>query len=157
MKTYKFRINGNEYNVEINSVEGNIADVTVNGAAYQVEMDASTSSATTAKTQSVNNTVAEPVEATKTAGASTSSATTTSTSSATAVGAGKPVTSPLPGVIIEVSVKEGQAVKAGQKVAVLEAMKMENEIQAPADGTVTAVLVNKGDSVLEGAEIVKIA
>lgn len=157
MKTYKFRINGNEYNVEINSVEGNIADVTVNGAAYQVEMDASTSSANAAKTQSVNNTVAEPVEATKTAGASASSATTTSASSATAVGAGKPVTSPLPGVIIEVSVKEGQAVKAGQKVAVLEAMKMENEIQAPADGTVTAVLVNKGDSVLEGAEIVKIA
>ena len=69
----------------------------------------------------------------------------------------KPVTSPLPGVIIEVSVKEGQTVKAGQKVAVLEAMKMENEIQAPADGTVTAILVNKGDSVLEGAEIVKIA
>ena len=72
-------------------------------------------------------------------------------------GAGKAVTSPLPGVIIEVSVKEGQAVKAGQKVAVIEAMKMENEIQASADGTVTAVLVNKGDSVLEGAEIVKIA
>ena len=72
-------------------------------------------------------------------------------------GAGKAVTSPLPGVIIEVSVKEGQAVKAGQKVAVIEAMKMENEIQAETDGTVTAVLVSKGDSVLEGAEIVKIA
>ena len=72
-------------------------------------------------------------------------------------GAGKAITSPLPGVIIEVSVKEGQAVKAGQKVAVIEAMKMENEIQASSDGTVTAVLVNKGDSVLEGAEIVKIA
>ena len=53
--------------------------------------------------------------------------------------------------------KEGQAVKAGQKVAVIEAMKMENEIQASSDGTVTAVLVNKGDSVLEGTEIVKIA
>ena len=72
-------------------------------------------------------------------------------------GAGKAVTSPLPGVIIEVAVKEGQAVKAGQKVAVIEAMKMENEIQAETDGTVTAVLVSKGDSVLEGAEIVKIA
>lgn len=60
-------------------------------------------------------------------------------------------------MIIEVSVKEGQAVKAGQKVAVIEAMKMENEIQAETDGTVTAVLVSKGDSVLEGAEIVKIA
>ena len=39
MKSYKFRINGNEYNVDINSVEGNIADVTVNGASYQVEME----------------------------------------------------------------------------------------------------------------------
>jgi biotin carboxyl carrier protein len=76
---------------------------------------------------------------------------------AKAAGEGQTVTSPLPGVIIEVSVKEGQAVKAGQKVAVIEAMKMENEIQAPADGTVTAVLVGKGDSVLEGAPVVKIA
>lgn len=73
MKTYKFRINGNEYNVEINSVEGNIADVTVNGADYKVEMDASTSSVSGARKN--NNVVAEPVEATKTAGASTSSAT----------------------------------------------------------------------------------
>ena len=164
MKTYKFKINGNEYNVEINSVEGNIADVTVNGASYQVEMEnapgtsASTSSATGAPASSVASTgsatgttsrnaakaVAEPVEA-------------PAAKQSAPAGAGKPVTSPLPGVIIEVSVKEGQTVKAGQKVAVLEAMKMENEIQAPADGTVTAILVNKGDSVLEGAEIVKIA
>ena len=162
MKTYKFKINGNEYNVEINSVEGNIADVTVNGASYQVEMDASaqfagsvasTGSATGTGNSAINNTsrnatqaVAEPVEAPA-----------PGPKPAAPAGAGKPVTSPLPGVIIEVSVKEGQAVKAGQKVAVLEAMKMENEIQAPADGTVTAILVNKGDSVLEGAEIVKIA
>ena len=158
MKTYKFRINGNEYNVEINSVEGNIADVTVNGAAYQVEMDASmvgeqcrttssvasASSATGTTGRNAAKAVAEPVEA-------------PAAKQSAPAGAGKPVTSPLPGVIIEVSVKEGQAVKAGQKVAVLEAMKMENEIQAPADGTVTAILVNKGDSVLEGAEIVKIA
>ena len=53
-------------------------------------------------------------------------------------------------------VKEGQAVKRGQKVAVIEAMKMENDILAESDGTVTAVLVNKGDSVLEGADIVTI-
>ena len=65
--------------------------------------------------------------------------------------------SPLPGVIVEVSVKEGQAVKAGQKVAVLEAMKMENEIPAPKDGTVTAIHVSKGDSILEGAPVVSIA
>ena len=147
MKSYKFRINGNESNVDINSVEGNIADVTVNGASYQVEME------------NAPATVQKPAQAPAAAVASTGSATTTTPApkAAAPAGAGKPVTSPLPGVIIEVSVKEGQTVKAGQKVAVLEAMKMENEIQAPADGTVTAILVNKGDSVLEGAEIVKIA
>ncbi len=146
MRSYKFKINGNEYNVDINSVEGNIANVTVNGATYEVEMDTPVSApvaAAAVKESSASpqndNQVAAPAPASKPAGA------------------GKAVTSPLPGVIIEVSVKEGQAVKAGQKVAVIEAMKMENEIQASADGTVTAVLVNKGDSVLEGAEIVKIA
>ena len=147
MKTYKFRINGNEYNVKINSVEGNLADVTVNGAAYKVEM--------------------ENVPATPAAPAATANPAAQARQDAPAAapakpapapaGAGKAITSPLPGVIIEVSVKEGQAVKAGQKVAVIEAMKMENEIQASSDGTVTAVLVNKGDSVLEGTEIVKIA
>ena len=66
------------------------------------------------------------------------------------------MTAPLPGVIIEVSVKVGDAVKAGDQVAVLEAMKMENAIEATCDGTVTAISVNKGDSVLEGAPIVTI-
>ena len=141
MKTYKFKINGNEYNVDINSVEGNIADVTVNGASYKVEMDTPVAPAA-------------PVSA---PAAPAPAAAAAAPAPAAPAGAGKAVTSPLPGVIIEVSVKEGQAVKAGQKVAVIEAMKMENEIQASSDGTVTAILVHKGDSVLEGAEIVKIA
>ncbi len=149
MKTYRFKINGNEYNVEIGSVEGNVADVTVNGASYKVEME---------NAPAVQAAPAAPKAAqTPAASAATVSAPAPAAAPAPASGSGKPVTSPLPGVIIEISVKEGQAVKAGQKVAVLEAMKMENEIQAPADGTVTAILVSKGDSVLEGAEIVKIA
>ncbi|MDD5915435.1 MAG: biotin/lipoyl-binding protein [Bacteroidales bacterium] len=147
MKSYKFKINGNEYNVEINSVEGSIADVTVNGTSYTVEME---------------NAPAAPAPAAPAAPAPVQAASSPAPAAQAApaakpAGAGKAVTSPLPGVIIEVSVKEGQAVKAGQKVAVIEAMKMENEIQAETDGTVTAVLVSKGDSVLEGAEIVKIA
>ena len=73
-----------------------------------------------------------------------------------ATGAGKTIKSPLPGIIISVDVKEGQAVKRGQKVAVIEAMKMENDILAECDGTVTAVHARKGDSVLEGADIVTI-
>ncbi|MBR1927517.1 MAG: biotin/lipoyl-binding protein [Bacteroidales bacterium] len=144
MKTYKFKINGNEYNVDINSVEGNIADVTVNGASYKVEMD----------TPVASPVAAAPAPSAAPAPAAAPAAPAPAKSAAS--GAGKAVTSPLPGVIIEVSVKEGQAVKAGQKVAVIEAMKMENEIQADVDGTVTAILVNKGDSVLDGAEIVKI-
>lgn len=147
MKTYKFRINGNEYNVEINSVEGNLADVTVNGAAYKVEME--NAPATPAATAATANPAAQARQ--------DAPAAAPAKPEAAPAGAGKAITSPLPGVIIEVSVKEGQAVKAGQKVAVIEAMKMENEIQASSDGTVTAVLVNKGDSVLEGTEIVKIA
>ena len=146
MRTYKFKINGNEYNVDINSVEGNIANVTVNGATYEVEMDTPVSAPVAAA--AVRDSSAAPQNDTQAPAPAPA---------AKPAGAGKAVTSPLPGVIIEVSVKEGQAVKAGQKVAVIEAMKMENEIQASADGTVTAVLVNKGDSVLEGAEIVKIA
>ena len=147
MKSYKFRINGNEYNVDINSVEGNIADVTVNGASYQVEMENAPAP------------VQKPAQAPATATtAPASSATTTPAPKAAApAGAGKPVTSPLPGVIIEVSVKEGQAVKAGQKVAVLEAMKMENEISATKSGTVAQINVTKGAVVETGTPLVVIA
>ena len=146
MRSYKFKINGNEYNVDINSVEGNIANVTVNGATYEVEMNTPVSAPVAAA--AVKDSSAAPKNDTQAPAPAPA---------AKPAGEGKAVTSPLPGVIIEVSVKEGQTVKAGQKVAVIEAMKMENEIQASSDGTVTAVLVNKGDSVLEGAEIVKIA
>lgn len=142
MKEYKLKINGNEYNVTINSTSGNIADVTVNGASYQVEMENSLPAAP----------AAAPAPTPQAAAAQTAQAPTAKPS-----GEGKPVTSPLPGVIIEISVKEGDTVAAGQKVAVLEAMKMENEIQADRAGTVTKINAAKGDSVLEGAAIVTIA
>ncbi len=144
MNTYKFKINGKEYEVAINSVEGKNASVTVNGAAYQVELENAPAAAPVA--------APAPAAATPAAAAAPAPA-----AKPAAAGAGKKVVSPLPGVIIEVSVKEGQAVKAGQKVAVIEAMKMENEIAAENDGTVTAIHVSKGDSVLEGADIVTIA
>ncbi len=144
MKTYKFKINGNDYSVDINSVEGNIADVTVNGASYKVEMEnAPVVPAAPAAAPVTATPAAAPAPAVQAAPA--------------ASGEGKPVQAPMPGVILEVSVKVGDKVKAGQKVAVLEAMKMENEIDASADGTVTAVLVSKGDSVNVDQDIVKIA
>lgn len=142
MKTYKLKINGNEYEVAINSVEGKIADVSVNGASYKVELE---------------NAPAAPVAPVAAAPVAAPAQQAAAPAPAAPAGAGTKVTSPLPGVIIEVSVKEGQTVKAGQKVAVIEAMKMENEIPASKDGTVTAIHVAKGDSVLEGADIVTIA
>lgn len=147
MKEYKLKINGNEYNVTINSTSGNIADVTVNGVSYQVEMENSLPAAPAQSAPAAAQAPAPQAAAAQTAPAP----------AAKPSGEGKPVTSPLPGVIIEISVKEGDTVAAGQKVAVLEAMKMENEIQADRAGTVTKINVAKGDSVLEGAAIVTIA
>ena len=140
MKTYKFKIDGKDYCVTINGIEGKQADLTVNGVGYSVELE---------------NEVAAP--AAPAAPAPVQAAPAPAAPAKAPSGPAVPVHSPLPGVIISIDVKEGQAVKKGQKVAVLEAMKMENEIQAEADGTVTAILVQKGDSVLEGAEILKLA
>lgn len=144
MKTYKFKINGNDYEVAINSVEGKTADVTVNGASYQVELENAPAAAP----------AAAPAQA---AAAPAAPAAPAAAAPKAPAGKGTVVKTPLPGVIVEVSVKEGQAVKKGQKVAVIEAMKMENEIPSEVDGTVTAIHVRQGDSVLEGADIVTIA
>ena len=67
-----------------------------------------------------------------------------------------PINSPLPGVILELHVKVGDTVKKGDTLLVLEAMKMENNIQAPSDGKIARVSIQKGDSVLEGDELVVI-
>ena len=71
-------------------------------------------------------------------------------------GAGETVDSPMPGNILKVNVSQGQAVKEGDVLVILEAMKMENEIMAPKSGTVTQVLVTKGSTVDTGAPLVVI-
>lgn len=147
MKQYRFKINGNDYNVVINSTEGKTASVTVNGTPYQVELE----EAPAAPVQAV------PAQAAPIQTAPAAAPVPAPAAKPAASGAGKAVTSPLPGVIISVKVNVGDTVKAGQEVAVLEAMKMENSIEATHDGTVTAVHVAKGDSVLEGASVVTIA
>ena len=142
MKEYKFKIGGKEYNVTVNPKEGKFFDVTVNGATYEVEAENAPAAAPVAQP------VAAPVQAAPAAAAAPA---------AKPAGAGEKLASPLPGVIIEISVKEGQQVKAGQKVAILEAMKMENEIPAPKDGTITDIHVHKGDTLQEGDPVVTIA
>ena len=143
MKEYKLKINGNDYAVSINEVDDNVAEVEVNGTPFKVEFEKPITK------KPVATVVSKP--APTAAGAAPAVAV---AKPAAASGAGETVTSPLPGVILEVSVKVGDAVKKGQKVMVLEAMKMENVIEATADGTVTAIKVDKGDSVLEGAPLV---
>lgn len=157
MGKYNFRINGHDYQVDVNSVEGGIADVTVNGTDYKVELadavPAPAQQAARPAPQTVS-TGAPAVTPQATAPAAQTAAQTTTASAPQ--GKGEVVTAPLPGVILDIKVKVGDAVKAGQTVAVLEAMKMENEIESTASGTVTAVNAGKGDSVLEGAAIITI-
>lgn len=155
MGKYNFRINGHDYQVDVNSVEGGIADVTVNGTDYKVEL----ADAVPAPAQQAARPAPQATFTAAPAPQATAPAAQTAAQTATASapqGKGEVVTAPLPGVILDIKVKVGDVVKAGQTVAVLEAMKMENEIESTASGTVTAVNAGKGDSVLEGAAIITI-
>ena len=158
MKEYKFKINGKEYQVAIGEASGNMLSVNVNGADYQVELENmnAAAAAISAGAKKQANAPAEIAAASASSSASAAASSAAAPAATGATGAGQTIKSPLPGIIISVDVKEGQAVKRGQKVAVIEAMKMENDILAECDGTVTAVHARKGDSVLEGADIVTI-
>ena len=147
MKEYKIKINGNNYNVTIDEVEGNAAKVEVNGTPYNVEFEKPISKP---KTISVVNKPAAP--AAPAAGPAPAS----KPASAPAAAGGATVNSPLPGVVLELKVKDGDKVTKGQVIMVLEAMKMENAIEAPCEGVIT-LKAQKGDSVLEGAPLAIIA
>ena len=140
MKQYKYKINGNLYNVTVNGIEENIARVEVNGTPYTVEIDKPVKAAP--------KPVTRPASAPKTSTGAPVVARPAATSSKSGI------KSPLPGVILDIKVKEGDTVKKGQLIAILEAMKMENNINADKDGVVSAVKVNKGDSVLEGTDLI---
>lgn len=140
-KEYKFKINGHEYDVAVNNVEAGVAKVSVNGTQYEVEVQ--------------SNTLIKPrppkpahvAPATYSATAPVSPAKIDQTPSK---GSASPLKSPLPGVILEVKVKEGDTVKAGELLMVLEAMKMENNIDAHKGGVIKSIDKRQGDSVLEG-------
>ena len=140
MKEYKYKINGNVYKVTIGDIEDNIAHVEVNGTPYNVEMEKAPKVVVKPGARPVTTAPAAP---------------TAPVVKPAAASSGKSgVKSPLPGVILDIKVNVGDTVKKGQVVIILEAMKMENNINADKDGKITAINVSKGESVLEGTDLV---
>lgn len=139
MKNFKFTINGNAYDAEIIGIEDNLAEVAVNGVTYSVEIDRKMQ---TVKTPKLVRTLAVP--------STDSHPSVTKTASPSAPKGTGNIKSPLPGVILEIYVKVGDMVKIGQKLLMLEAMKMENNINADKEGRVVSIKSGKGDSVMEG-------
>ncbi len=133
MKKFFFKIKGRQYDVEVKQFEEGIAEVDVNGTVYEVEVEGPkkpTSKTPTLVRQRVDN---KPSDAKikQTAGAAAT------------------IKAPLPGAIIKINVAVGDSVKSGDTVMVMEAMKMENNIQAEASGTVKAIKVSVGDTVMQ--------
>lgn len=148
MNKYQYKVQGVDYDVEIVNVEGNIAQVNVNGIPFEVELKQPINPATMPH---------KPVVAAPRPQAAAPAPQPERQAKAEAPAGGTKVTAPLPGTITEVKVKVGDTVKDGDTVVVLEAMKMQNNIETEFSGTVTSILVNQGDSVLEGAVLLTIA
>ena len=162
MKTYKYKVQGVDYEVEITEVEGKIARVNVNGIPFEIEMQKPINAAKHPVLAATKRSAAPVAEASTAQSAPTAQpaaapvAKPQPTTAAPAVGAGTAVKAPLPGTINAINVKVGDKVGVGDVVIVLEAMKMQNNIEAESAGTVTSVLVNQGDTVMEGAVMLTI-
>ncbi|RIJ47586.1 biotin/lipoyl-binding protein [Maribellus luteus] len=140
MKKYKFTISGNQYDVHLKGIEENVAELDVNGTIYEVQIHGEV------KTSKTPTLVRKPVE--QKPGEGLIKKTESS---------GKfKVTAPLPGTILKINIKVGDVVNEGQNVMVMEAMKMENQIQTTKGGEVTSIKVNVGDSVLQDDVLIEI-
>lgn len=130
---YKVTLNNKVYEVEVEKGEAIILD----------EYEAASPAPAAAPVAPVAASVASAPQAAPAAPATNASA--------------NAVKAPLPGVVVQIKAQVGQAVKAGDEVVIIEAMKMENEIVAPRDGTITAIYAQKGSSVTAGAPLFDIA
>ena len=161
MAKYEYKVKGVDYVVEIQDIEGNIANVTVNGIPFEVEMKQPVKAGKQKVKLSEERRVMSDEFNSSSSATNASSATNESsaptTKPAAAHASGKPVVAPLPGTINEIKVKVGDKVNAGDTVVVLEAMKMQNNIDAETSGTIASINVNKGDAVMEGDTLVTIA
>lgn len=137
---YNYKINGKDYKVTIGAIAGTQATVNVNGVDYTVELPAAGAPLAAAPVAAAPAAAAAPAPAAATPAAA---------------GAGS-VTAPLPGTVLSINCKVGDMVKASDAVIILEAMKMENAINAGRDGRVADIRVKQGDSVLEGDVLITI-
>ncbi len=128
--------------------------ITLNGRTYEVEVEAGKAMLLDEYEAIVPTAPAAPVQETV---APAAPAAPTAPAAPAVTGAGEAVTAPMPGNILKVNVTQGQAVKEGEVLCILEAMKMENEIMAPKAGTVTQVVVTKGSTVNTGDPLVVLA
>ena len=140
MKKYKFTIRGNDYDVHLKDIEDNVAELDVNGTIYEVQIHGEV------KTTKTPTLIRRPVEKMPGEGQIRKKESTGKTK----------VTAPLPGTILKISVTVGDVVTEGQNVMIMEAMKMENNIQTTKGGEVTSIKVNVGDSVLQDDVLIEI-
>jgi len=150
MNKYQYKVQGVDYDVEIEEVEGNVAKVNVNGIRFDVELKQPINPTSSLKKVRVE--APKPVARPAVAAAPAAPA----AAPAAQAGAGSPVKAPLPGTVTELKVKVGDAVKPGDTVLVLEAMKMQNNIESEYEGTVTSIMVSQGETVMEGAVLMTI-
>ena len=143
MKEYKYKINGNSYNVAIGDVDDNMVQVEVNGVPYKVELEKKA-------------VAAKPVSSPRPAAAPRTAAGEKVIAKPAATGGAGSVKAPLPGVVLSVNVKVGDVVKAADTVLVLQATKMDNAIHAGRDGKVASINVSANESVLEGTVLLTI-
>ncbi|MDL2289839.1 acetyl-CoA carboxylase biotin carboxyl carrier protein subunit [Paludibacteraceae bacterium OttesenSCG-928-F17] len=136
MKKFSFDINGEKYEVDIKSVEGNLVDIEVNGTPYSVKMDKEVQS-TPAPVARPSASAAKPAEKV------------TPVASTGGKSGSKSVKSPLPGNVLKINVAVGDSFKDGDVLMVMESMKMENNILAESDGTITKVNAPVGKAVLQ--------
>ncbi len=151
MKTYQYKVKGVDYEVEIAEVEGNIAKVNVNGIPFEVEMQKPINAA---KHPAMNH---PKVDAPKPAAAAAPAVAKQQPAGQSAPAGGSVIKAPLPGTISSINVQVGQEVHQGDTVLVLEAMKMQNNIESEYNGKVASIAVNPGDTVMEGAVLITIA
>ena len=149
MNKYQYKVQGVDYDVEIEEVEGNVAKVNVNGIRFDVELKQPINPSSTLKKVHIEapKAVARPAVVPEKAPAA---------DKPMAPGTGSPVKAPLPGTITDVKVNVGDTVKTGDTVIILEAMKMQNNIESEFSGTVTSITVKQGENVMEGAVLMTI-